>query len=132
MKPSYAVRRLFAVLTLLTAAGACTPGWGRPQNPFDTSDGAPGEIRVAVDNQNFNDATIVALRGGERVRLGDVVGKSRSNFDVRWDFTLAIEFEVALIGGGGCVTRPLNVSAGDQIWLRVPVNIGATPCQAGK
>lgn len=131
MTPSTPARFL-AVATLLAAAGACTPGWGRPANPFDPRADGPGEVRVAVDNQNFNDATVVALRGGERVRLGDVVGKSRSSFSVRWDFTLAMEFEVTLIGGGGCVTRPLSVSAGDEIWLRVPVNIGATPCQAGK
>lgn len=124
--------RLLTALLALSVVGACTPGWGRPADPFDTSADAPGEVRVAVDNQNFNDATIVAIRGGERVRLGDVVGKSRSSFNVRWDFTLAMEFEISLIGGGGCVTRPLNVSAGDQIWLRVPVNIRATPCQAGK
>ncbi len=101
-------------------------------NPFTDPGGSDGEVRVSVDNQNFNDASIYARRGGERIRLGDVTGKTRGTFSVRWDFTLTMEFEVSLIGGGGCVTRPLSVAAGEDVWLRVPVNMASSPCQAGK
>lgn len=124
--------RLALATGLIVFLGGCFKGWGQPQNPFNPAEGAPGEVAVMVENQNFNDATIHVFRGGERVRLGGVTGKSEERFTVRWDFTLDLQFSVQLVGDTGCRTRPLQVAAGDAVWLRIPVNINVTPCQAGK
>lgn len=120
-----------AAVLVLTLAG-CWQGFGKPRNPFVPSDGAPGELDILVENQHFNDVTIYALRGGERIRLGNVNGKSDARFTLRWDFTLGVRFDISLIGGGSCATRELSVSGGDAIWVRIPPNLSASPCQAGK
>lgn len=123
--------RIALVGSLLLSAAGCVRGLGQSRSPFTGEDG-PGEVRVRVENQNFNDATVHVRRGGERLRLGSVTGKSERNFSVRWDFTLDIQFEVALIGGGSCATRPMSVAAGEDIFLHVPTNIYALQCQVGK
>ncbi len=128
---SLPIRATLAVVLLVMASG-CFRGWGKPRNPFNQSDGEPGEVAVNVENQNFNDATLYVVRGGgERLRLGSVTGKSEADFTVRWDFTLTIEFQISLIGGGGCRTRPLSVSGGENVWVRIPANIAAAECLVG-
>ena len=124
--------RLALAGAMIALTTGCFSGWGRSQNPFNQSDGTPGEVQVLIENLNFNDANIYVLRGGERVRLGDVTGKSDERFTVRWDFTLNMEFEISMIGSGGCRTRPMSVAPGDAVWVRIPVNISATECQIGK
>jgi hypothetical protein len=127
---SISFRRLLTVLALGLAA--C----GKPEakNPFAPAGTRQGEgsIQVRVENQNFSDATVHAIRGGERIRLGQVTGKSEKSFNVRWNFSLPLEFEVDIIGGYGCGVRPLSVDPGDRVWVRIPNQIGATPCYAGK
>ncbi|MEQ9397659.1 MAG: hypothetical protein RJQ04_00685 [Longimicrobiales bacterium] len=125
------LRWLLAVALVATTAG-CFRGFGTPRNPFNTSDGAPGELSIRIENQNFNDVTVYALRGGERLRLGNVTGKSEEGFTLRWDFTLGVEFDISFIGGGRCSTRQLSVAAGDAIWVVIPANTAASPCRVGK
>jgi hypothetical protein len=126
--PLYAA--LMAILVL--APAACARG-SSSRNPFEggSRDGA-GSIEVRIENQNFGDATIHALRGGERIRLGQVTGKSQKDFRIRWNFSVPIEFRVDLVGGEGCGVRPMTVDPGDKVWLRIPTQIGMTPCYAGK
>jgi hypothetical protein len=124
--------RASAVLALALGLAACA----KPQakNPFAAPGTGRGEgsIRVRIENQNFGDATIHAIRGGERIRLGQVTGKSEKDFTMRWTFSLPLEFEVHIIGGQGCGVRPLSVDPGDRVWVRIPTQIGASPCYAGK
>ena len=121
------------VLVLAASAllGACFSGYGQPPNPFSPAE-APGEIQIRVENQNFNDVTLYALRGGEPMRLGDIIGKSSGRFTVDWNFSLPLEFRAELVGGGACSIRPLSVDPGDRIWVRIPVQMGVTPCESGK
>jgi len=125
--------RLRAVTTvlLLLAPWGCARG-GTANNPFEGRASREGSIDVRIENQNFGDATIHALRGGERIRLGQVTGKSQKDFKVRWNFSVPIEFEVDIVGGRGCGVRAMTVDPGDKIWLRIPTEIGMTPCYAGK
>lgn len=129
----HAVRagRILAVALLL---GGCTAGGRGADDPFAAPSERPGQgrVQVRVENQNFNDATVHALRGGERVRMGDVTGNSERSFTVRWNFTLPIEFEIDLIGGQGCRVRPMSVDPGDRVWVRIPTRLNMSPCFAGK
>lgn len=120
------------VLTATALLAGCFSGYGQPRNPFNTFEGAAQEIEIRVDNQNFGDATLYALRGGEPIRLGDIIGKSRGRFSLDWNFSLPLEFRAELVGGGACNIRPLNVDPGDRVWVRIPVQIGVTPCESGK
>jgi hypothetical protein len=87
---------------------------------------------VRVENQNFGDAVVHASRGGERVRLGGVTGKSEETFTMEWGFSLPLEFEINIVGGGRCLVRPLSVDPGDRVWVRIPTHLGASPCYSGK
>lgn len=122
-----------ALVVLTTASCIRTPG-RRIDNPFAApgSSEREGSIQIRIENQNFNDATVHAVRGGERIRLGEVTGKSDKNFTVRWNFSLPLEFEIHLIGGDGCGVRPLSVDPGDRVWVRIPTRVPGSQCYSGK
>ena len=126
--------RTAALALLALSLPACVKGRGRATNHFAPagSRGDDGQVQVRVDNQNFGDATIHALRGGERFRLGEVTGKSEKSFTVRWTFTLPMEFEVHLTGGQGCRVRAMPVDPGDRVWVRIPTEVSMSPCYSGK
>lgn len=119
---------------LLLATASCRAPGRRIDNPFaaPASREREGSIQVLVENQNFNDATVHAVRGGERIRLGEVTGKSEKSFTVRWNFSLPLEFDIHLIGGDGCGVRPMSVDPGDRVWVRIPTQVPQSPCYSGK
>lgn len=120
-----------AAVLLLTVATCYKPG---RKNPFAAPGSGDGEgtVEVQVENQNFGDATVHALRGGERIRVGQVTGKSSSKFQIRWRFSLPMQLEIDIVGDNGCAVRPITVDPGDTVWLRIPPDIGATPCYVSK
>jgi len=118
---------------LLAVAGAsCQGGRSDTPSPFAPGGGREEQVRVSVENQNFGDATVFARRGGERIRLGSVTGKSEQTFTVRWRFSLPMEFEIQIIGGRGCRIRALTVDPGDRVLVRIPVETSTQPCYSGK
>ena len=132
MTASLRILRLPVVLALAASLSACAKP--TPKNPF-TAQGSgrgQGSIQVRIENQNFGDATIHAIRGGERIRLGLVTGKSEKTFTMRWNFSLPLEFEIDIIGGQGCGVRPMSADPGDRVWVRIPNQIGSSPCYSGK
>lgn len=130
MTPLHRLLSLSAV-TLLGLTGCVKP---EALNPFASPGSRPGEgsVRVLVENQNFGDATVHALRGGERIRLGNVTGKSDETFTIRWNFSLPMEFEINIIGGQGCRIRPMTVDPGDRVFVRIPTEISMQACYSGK
>jgi hypothetical protein len=105
-------------------------------NPFDGSvaGGTATEdpIRVEVQNLNFNDVTIWALRGGQRIRLGRVTGKTDETFRINWNASFPISFEIDVTGGRSCRTVQVPVERDARVWLAIPSNVGVQPCQAGR
>lgn len=76
----------------------------------------PEPISLEVDNQNFYDAVIYSLIGGQRARLGTVTGETKAHFKLPWtpqDVAMAIH----LIGAGTTVTRSVTVYPGDKLLL---------------
>lgn len=134
VKPHASPLRLAAAAALVLTLAACGSGAGRALNPFapEGSRRNDGRVRVLIENQNFGDATVHALRGGERIRLGDVTGKSERSFTVRWNFSLPMEFEIHIVGGQGCRVRAMPVDPGDSVWVRIPTQVGMSACYSGK
>jgi len=124
--------RVAICAVLVAGASACTKP--TTKNPFAApgTGTRDGRIQIRIENQNFGDATIYAIRGGERIRLGEATGKADKNFTLRWNFSLPQEFEISIIGGQGCGVRALSVDPGDRVWVRIPSQIGTSPCYASK
>lgn len=116
---------LLAVLLATLVGTGCLRGGA--SNPFVASEGGERSIRIEVRNFNFADATLWALRGGERIRMGVVTGKTDRSFDVRWTVTLPLQIEIDLLAGDRCVTRPMSVDPGEVIQLQIAVDLASSP-----
>jgi len=132
LAPSFSPGRLAFAALLVLALGACVRGQAR--NPFASAGRRGGDerIQVSVQNHNFLDATVHAVRGAERMRLGEGDRKSDKTFTVQWRLTLPMDLEIHLIGGSGCTVRTMLVDPGDRVWVRIPPEVSATPCETWK
>lgn len=109
-------------IALLSAAGCAKNALDDPYLPR-------GErtIRIEVLNLNFMDATLHALRGGERHRLGVVIGKGEATYTMEWPQSLPLQIEIDLLASGSCITRPLQVDPGDIIELQIQSRLSMDP-----
>jgi hypothetical protein len=126
--------RVLALAASLAAASACSSLAGSARNPFDGSLEQQQEdrLRIQIQNMNFNDITIYAVSSSQRVRLGNVTGKTDQNFRLEWNFANPISFEIDVLGGRGCQTSPLPVEPGARVWVQVPNEVGVSGCRAGR
>lgn len=130
---------LIRVLPLALAAvlSGCGGGGAGSHNPFDPN-AIPGSsagedpIQIDVQNSNFNDVTIWAIRSGQRIRLGRVTGKTDERFRIAWNPAIPIYFAIDEVGGRGCRTNSLSVDPNARVWVVIPANMGLQPCQAGR
>ncbi len=106
------------------------------RSPFDgpVSSGSSAEdpIQVDVQNLNFNDVTIWAMRQGQRIRLGRVTGKTDQTFRIDWNVALPISFVIDVVGGRGCRTGQIGVDRDSKVWIAIPSNVGTQPCRIGR
>lgn len=103
-------------LAMFTAACMWLPG-GKVE-PDEFAEEVPDHLTVEVQNDNFYDATIYAVRQGQRLRVGWVGGHTAETFEFKWP-ALDLSFEIALLAVGSYFTYPLPVDRGDQLGLRV-------------
>lgn len=124
-------RRACLALMLL-GAGSC--GTAQSPNPFDPSDptGRPDRIRIEVQNLNFNDASIFAVRQSQRVRVGRVTGKTDQTFTIEWNAAVPISFQIDVVSGRSCQTGLIGVDRDSRVWVTIPSELGLSPCQAGR
>ena len=117
------MRRLALILLAALSSAACSTA----RTPF--SDGQTGgqTIRVEVRNLNFDPATVWAVRSGERIRLGIVEGKLDRTFRVPWPNPSSLQIEVALQGGGRCITRAVPVNPGETMVMDVASDLQSDP-----
>ena len=119
---------------MLLLAGCATGGSAR--NPFDPSDtrgsGSEEPIRIEVQNLNFNDVTVWAMRQGQRIRLGRVTGKTDEEFRINWNLAVPISFVIDVTGGRSCTTGTIGVDRDARVWVAVPASVGAQPCRTGR
>jgi len=108
------ITRAAMCLALIAMAAAC----GGRGGPSVAPELATRDLTVEVRNYNFYDATIYALHGGERLRLGIAQAKSNSTFTFRWDLG-DLRFVIDFIGAGELLGELLPVDPGDDLVLIV-------------
>jgi len=113
-----AVGALFGAVLLLTSCST-TPGRG---DPF-SGGGGREEIRIEVRNLNFSDATLYAIGGGMRRRLGVVLGKNDAVFTIPWHFSQFLAIEIDLLASVRCTTQEMMTDPGDIIELQIDVEL---------
>ena len=123
------------MIGLTAFMGACGASRSAP-SPFEGDDmratSAEDPIRVEVQNLNFNDVTVYAMRQSQRVRLGRVTGKTDETFRVNWNVAIPISFVIDVTGGRSCRTAQIGVEPDARVWVTVPSNVGTQPCRAGR
>src|SRR5688572_3985998 len=113
-----AVRRRLSIFLVLVAAGACA-STGRPVDPLDG--GAPRDVQITVENQNFKDAVVYAIWGaGPRDRLGMVTGNTTQTLRTPLRGGGDLRIEVDFIAGDDVVTQSMGVFQGDHIQVTIP------------
>ena len=111
-----------ATLRILPLAAVLVAGCATAGNPFPR-EGEAREIEIEVLNLNFSDATLYALRVGQRIRLGIVTGKESTTFTIEWPVSFDMQIEIRLLGGDRCITREMPVDPGDRLYLEIPQNL---------
>ncbi len=133
--PRTGPRPRWVVLPALLFLAACTVRSTAP-SPFDgspsTGNSAESRIQVEVQNMNFNDITVYALRSGQRLRIGRVTGKTTETIRVDWNLAIPISFEVDVVGGRQCRTGQVGLDRSARVWLNVPSNVAVQPCRTGR
>jgi hypothetical protein len=110
-------RAVLLVLLASAALAACAPGRRAP---------APESARttVRIENANFSDMTIYAVRGSQRVRVGLANGSSTTTLVIPATLLSGLtplRFIADPIGGrANPVTEEITVSPGDQVVMYIP------------
>ena len=112
-----------AALVAVPAAAAQTAPEERSETPAAVSE----RTTVRVINNNWNDITVYAYRGGHRRRLGTVTSFTSRVFTLRTEFLIQSD-ELRLIADpighrGVYVSESLLVNPGDVVEWRVLNNI---------
>jgi hypothetical protein len=110
--------RYLVPLLILVSSGCSAIARGGTNNPFGSAS-RPDQVRLEIHNDHFNDARIYVMWGGQRQRVGTVVGKTFESFDFEWrpeDFRV----EVDLIAGSGFVTDVMVIWPGETVYLQIP------------
>ncbi len=112
------IRQLLVALSVTPFVAACALLPGRADSGEAVQAQRSRYLTVEVDNQNFYDATIYAVRPGMRLRVGRVVGFNKETFEFAWP-DLELRFEIALLSVGSYYTWSLPVERGDQLALTI-------------
>lgn len=110
---------LLAVNVLLLA-GCATTASPRSTTPF-TDTVAERSVEIIVDNRNWSDARLYAIRPGARISLGIVGGKDQDTFRMEWPIPETLQIEINLLAGPRCLTETLPVDPGDILDLQIAV-----------
>jgi len=130
--PSRPMRAIATACALVVMSG-CIGGLGRSPDPFGSrAEQGREQLRVEVQNLNFNDATVFAVRQGQRIRLGQVTGKNDGKFTVEWNLALPVEFRIDIVGGQSCSVGGIPADPGSTIWIQVPADVGLTRCRGSR
>ncbi len=116
--------RMSLVAVLALGLTGCALNRGPERMP---DGGEADQVEIQVKNHNFADATLHALKGGERIRLGIVTGKTDKSFRIPWRFTVPLRIEIDLLAGPACVTRSMQVDPGDIVEVQIRAVLTSDP-----
>ncbi|MCE2398166.1 MAG: hypothetical protein J4F34_03825 [Gemmatimonadetes bacterium] len=114
MRGSGALCAGVALVAALGTAG-CTMVTERI-NPF--AQGSSGMIRLYVENNNYNQATISAL-GNLRRRIGIVGGHRSESFRIDWPNADELQLEIDILAGGSYITNSVPLEPGEAATLYI-------------
>lgn len=106
------------LLAVLALAGCASTNSPSKNDPFSEAE-RPSSVRIIIQNRNFSDARTYALRRGNRIRLGTVVGTQDAEFTLPWTLSDIMSIEISLLAGPTCTTPELVVDPGDILELRI-------------
>ena len=108
-------------MAIVVVSSACTAaGTGVAQNPYAyTSTDRPTQVRLLVQNLNFNDARLFALALNGRTPIGQVSGKQDKEFELNWPLSSPMRIEINMVAGPKCTTQEMQVDPGDILELQI-------------
>lgn len=109
-------------LYMLTGCATSSP----PSTDLFDGPGETQTIRIVVQNLNFADARLYALRRGTRTSLGTVGGKQDDEFTLEWSVSEPLQIEINLMAGPTCTTEPLMADPGDLLELQIALEFSRT------
>ncbi len=113
-------RRRAAPMLAAAAAIAVAAGCGGSRtasNPFEAGATAQS-IRIHVENNNFNEATVRAVARIER-RLGVVPGNGRESFTLNWPTVDDLRVRIDILAGDRFTTNRVSVGPGESVYLTI-------------
>jgi hypothetical protein len=113
------VRTATTLLVLATLAGCASTAGAPAEDPFDPQGSGAANVRLLVQNLNFSDARLFAIRPGRRISLGVVGGKQNREFSLDWNVPESLQIEINLLEGSTCLTREMVVDPGDVLDLQI-------------
>ena len=105
-----------AALVVVLVAGC--GGSRNLTNPFDAGAATAQSIRINVENNNFNEATVRAVSRTER-RLGVVPGNGRESFTLNWPTVDDLRIRIDILAGDRYTTNRVSVSPGETAYLTI-------------
>ena len=110
--------KVVVALVVLTTITACVKRTAL--NPFSRGSDEPSTVQIYVDNQNFNDLTLLAITTRGRQPLGRIGGATRRTFTLPWQGLDELRIRIEVLAGQDYESNRLNVSPGDRLELTVP------------
>ena len=116
------MRRRLSCWTCLVAAvvvvAGCSTSRRDATNPFEGDVAAAQSIRINVENNNFNEATVRAVARIER-RLGVVSGNGRESFTLNWPTVDDLRIRIDILAGDRFTTNRVSVGPGETVYLQI-------------
>lgn len=121
------ISRAAVIGSFILVAGCASASSGNPaMEPFTTA-GEPSRITIIVQNRNFSEARLYALRRGARESLGIVGGKADAQFHLEWTVSAPFQIEIDMLAGPRCVTEELRADPGDVFELQIETRFRDSP-----
>jgi len=114
------LRVALAIIAVSLSSTACaSTGSPAESDPFDSAGSEARSVRLMVQNMNFSDVRLFAIRRGSRTSLGVVSGKRDAEFTLDWPLPEPLQIEIRLLAGPNCLTREMEVDPGDVLELQI-------------
>ncbi len=106
------------LVALVVALAGCSTSRRDVSNPFEGGGAAAQSIRINVENNNFNEATVRAVARIER-RLGVVPGNGRESFTLNWPTVDDLRIRIDILAGDRFTTNRVSVGPGETVFLTI-------------
>jgi len=116
-------RKVVGAVALTLLAVGCGGGSAGP-TPAPAFDGDLSQVlTIEIRNERLDAASIFLFIEGSRQRLGDVRGNQTQTFHVPLERASQITMTFNITLGPSCVTRSVVLRPGEEIRVRIPVNL---------